>query len=105
MIKQNDIKLTVPSVKAADVSRALISIVEAVNNLMSNQDKMEKKIIEDSKRRDSIDSSLDKIGTLRIKKLGNQEYTLQARTEAGWKTATIVNDSGEEIANTFLRLK
>mgnify|MGYP001194920271 FL=1 len=103
--RKDDIKLTLPNISDVTISRALIGIVEAVNNLLSEQEILKNKVKDDARRTTSVDSKLDEIGRLRIKKVSEQEYSIQARTEMGWKDLKIYDDAGGEVSNRNIRLK
>ena len=103
--RKDDIKLTLPNISDVTISRALIGIVEAVNNLLSEQEILKNKVTDDARRATSVDSKLDEIGRLRIKKVSEQEYAIQARTEMGWKDLKIYDDAGGEVSNRNIRLK
>lgn len=89
MASKSDIKLTVPRVEDEPTNRVLAKIVEAVNTIMTENSEMKASIAQDAKRKHAIDSKLDTVGTIRIKRLEDHVYTLEIRTERGWKEAIV----------------
>jgi len=104
-----DTKLTVPRVSDAATNQVISQIVSVINELLVNQEELEKAVEDDARRKHSIDSRLDKVGTLRIKKIGNNNWQLEGRTESGWKKLHLVDNAGDsqedDVSPLFIRFK
>lgn len=89
MSNKTDIQLSVPRVDDDKVNIVISRIVDAVNTLMVDKKEMAKAISRDARRKHTVEPKLDTIGTIRIKSLGKNTWTLEIRTEKGWKEAVI----------------
>ena len=105
-----DTKLTVARVSDDMTNRVISDIVAKINELLVEKEDLEKRIKSDSARSTSIDSKLDKLGSLRIKKTSDNNWQLEGRTEAGWKKLQIIDNSGDSAEDDvstplFIRFK
>ena len=100
MSRKKDVKLTIPSISDPVMSNVLSKIVENLNNIMSELDETKRLIESDAKRNKSISNELDTIGRLRIKKISKREFTIEARTNIGWKEVTLVDSNGENVVSS-----
>ena len=107
---KSDTQLTVPRVSDDKTNQVLNQIVSAINSLLVQQNEIDAKLKSDAMRKHSVDSSLDKVGTIRIKKIGSSNWQLEGRTELGWKKLQIVDNSGDSaeddaVTPLFIRFK